>query len=148
MITTQWLTLTLLDRKQKDVNEGNSCCSKTLSHGNPQHHKDKKTGVFSALQPCATVLAFVWTHTLLWMDAFYGARHREIHFYFPWLPLSARQLSCYCRCYIGGTNGSDRSVFSKPHTFEYKAVLYRWLWVACAQFPKFLIKSIVVVMKK
>lgn len=63
------------------------------------------------------MLSSVWahtynthTHTIPWIDAFYSSHDREIFFYFTWLLLPARQLSCYCHCYIGGTNGCDGSV--------------------------------------
>lgn len=134
MVTAQSQTLTLLDRKQKDVNEGHSCYSKNLSYGKRHHRRIKKIRgqVFS---PLSSHVPLCWllsehTHTLLWMNAFYGSRHRDIHFYFTWLLLPAGQLSCYCHCYIGGTNGSD-SVFAKPHTFEYNAVMYRFIWLCC-----------------
>lgn len=56
-----------------------------------------------------------------WMDAFYGSPRRQIDFYSAQL-LPAGQLSCYCQCYISGTNGSDRSVLTKPRACECKGV--------------------------
>lgn len=86
-----------------------------------RHHKDKRQ-VFSLLSShvpqCCLLSTHTHTHRLLWMDAFYSLHRREIHFYFAWLLLPAGQLSCYCHCYIGGTNGSDRSVFAEPGTMQ------------------------------
>lgn len=71
MVTTQWLTLTLLDRIQKDVNEGISCCSKSLSHGKRRSIVKIRRQVFSLLSShvplCWLLSEHTHTHIFGWM---------------------------------------------------------------------------------
>lgn len=71
MVTTQQQTLTLLNRKQKDVNERISCCSKILIH--EKHHRHSiikiRRQVFALLSshvPLPLLLS-VRTHFFGWM---------------------------------------------------------------------------------